>query len=150
MFTTSYFANNYFAPRYFPKIGAIVLDDGVTLIFGDLKVNLKRIKFGNSLIIDHTRINRETRGGEIKIFRDELWTRQKRTNYSFEALSTEDVRELKNFILTSLGQDITLIDYEGGEWIGTVLNPDMEIIQTHENDPCGFYDVEIQFEGIRV
>jgi hypothetical protein len=57
--------------------------------------------------------------------------------------------DLLDFLLTSLGAEIGLLDHENRQWRGILLNPEAEITQTQREGSCE-YAVSLEFEGVLV
>lgn len=105
-------------------------------------VNIRAPVFGdrNRLLFD--RIQRETRGGTLEIFRDSNWPEQQTLNILFVGLKESDAQDLLSFIETSLGDEILFRDWENMFWTGIITNPDTAIIR---NSKAGV-DVSIEME----
>ncbi len=106
-------------------------------------VLLKAPELDNVDQVSATRINRETRGGELNIFADPIWPEVHTLKVSFNGLTTVEASDLQTFIYAHLGKDILLTDWEGREWIGVIISPDEPIIQDNENR----WSASFTFEG---
>ncbi len=92
------------------------------------------------------RINRETRGGRIVVFADPIWPKVTTIACTFVGLSKTEMLTLQEFVLSHIGEEIKVIDWEGRGWHGVVVKP---------NDPatCDGKDrwsIGFEFEGSRI
>lgn len=106
-------------------------------------VTLRKPIFDNSQKNSYTKIVRETRGGTLKVYRDDTWTKSKILTYTFNNLKRQEAKDLLDFIETSLGKEVTLIDFEGREWEGLIINPDTALVHESKNNRT----ITIEFEG---
>jgi len=90
-----------------------------------------------------SRINRETRGGNLIIFADPTWPKVNIIKISFIGLLEAEAISLQDFIINHLGKDILLTDWEGREWIGIITEKDV-ISQTSD---CN-WSASFSFEGV--
>jgi len=93
-----------------------------------------------------TRINRETAGGKLTVFADPTWPKKHTLLLSFTGLKIQDVEELTEFLLVSLGKKIALYDWEGRHWVGIITTPGDQIV---EDGPQGF-TATFEFQGEQV
>ena len=101
----------------------------VTLTKGSLTITLRNPDFGNIQKIDVAKINQRTRGGDLIIYRDPIWPITKTISYTFTNLTQKKVDSLLFFIEATVGQNITLTDFEGTIWTGTITTPSNDIVQ---------------------
>jgi hypothetical protein len=92
------------------------------------------------------RVNRETRGGRLVVFADSNWAKVNTIACTFTGLTKTEINTLQEFILTHIGEEIQVIDWEGRGWYGVVIKP---------NDPatCDGRDkwsIGFEFEGIPI
>jgi len=127
-----------------PILGSGVLTLTHPRVTPTLTLTLKNPEFGNSDVITFTKVDRQTRGGDRKFFADSNWG----STQSFE-LSIENVQsckvtidEILEFLNTSLGEEIGLLDWEGRQWKGIIVAPESDVIPR-----VGGHDVRILFEG---
>lgn len=85
----------------------------ITLTKGTLSLQLRNPDFGDRESIEVRRINRKTRGGDLVMYRDPAWPKYATYTYSFSYLSQDDLYKLIEFMKSTLGQEITITDYEG-------------------------------------
>jgi hypothetical protein len=123
----------------------------IQLNFGALSLVLSVPAFGDTDSNEQTRINRETRNGDLIIFHDPQWPVIEKLTYKLPYLSQIQCKQYLSFIHTSLGQNVTLIDHNNIGWVGIIVNPDAAVTQTGRNDiGCGGFETELQFEGSRI
>ncbi len=99
-------------------------------------------QFGNETVLNFTRIDRDTRGGDRKLFSDAKWARWERLSFEVRDLCETTADDIIDFLNTSLGGYIKLIDWEGRGWEGVIVSPETEVTQTANG--WGF---AIVFEG---
>lgn len=99
-------------------------------------VTLRTPNFGNRERTQFNRINRESRGGSLKIFRDPTWPKQKTLVMDFSGIKDSEIDDVLTFLETSLGKRISFRDWEGRVWRGVIVNPDTAITKqgTNRND----------------
>lgn len=97
--------------------------------------------------LEPKRIQRFTRGGDIKTKRDAAWPIIYTLRYKFEDLTDAQRSDMFDFIGTSLGREIKITDHEGREWTGIVINPNGEFINIFRD--CGS-TTEFDFRGTYV
>lgn len=116
----------------------------ITLSFSGVKsVTLRNPDFNNQQNIEISRINRKTTGGDLIIFRNPVWPTTEVLDYKFSFLSQIDVNNLLEFIYQTLGQIVTLVDYEGVIWTGIIITPAAEITQPGRDNHAAHF----QFQG---
>lgn len=114
----------------------------VTLTYGTNTITLRPPEFDNVQSISLDRIARKTRNGDLIIFRDPNWVKNEVFKYSFVYLTQRQVYDLLNFIQLSLGQNVTLVDYEGRIFVGTIINPAAVMAQPGVDN----FTVDIEFQ----
>ena len=120
------------------EIPPIIPRSTVTLEFGTRTLELPSPDFGNKDTIELTRINRYTRGGDLVVFRDPKWPKNETLTYTFSNLKESQSQALLQFIAASLGQDITIKDYDTRTWIGYIVTPNAEVLQPNPKyGSCG-------------
>lgn len=99
--------------------------------------------------IGYTRINRETRGGELSVFSDPIWPEVHTLLFTLTALSDgkggcpEKINNLLTFFQTNLGKEILLHDWEGISWRGIITTPNEVAVE----DRDGWWTISFEFEG---
>lgn len=99
--------------------------------------------FGNTEGFQFSRINRESRGGALLIFRDPTWPERIVLTITVDFLKEAQKASLLQFFEDSLGTEIGLLDNENRQWKGIVVNPDAEVTQIGKDN----YSVTFEFEG---
>jgi hypothetical protein len=121
---------------------------GITLTYPfispEVSLILRKPDFGNLDTLEFSRINRESRGGTLIIFRDSIWPITERQSYQFSVLSHSDIVHLQEFFRVSLGKEIGLLDYENRQWRGIILNPDSDTAEQSR----GSFIASFDFEGV--
>jgi hypothetical protein len=112
-----------------------------------LSITLPRPLFGNREELTLTRIQRRTRGGDLKTFSAEEWAKVKVFRYKFDSLNDAKVEEFFSFLGQTLGLKVRLTDYEGRVWDGFIVNPDGESAQFFR--VCGL-TTQFDFDGVAV
>lgn len=115
---------------------------GCTLSKDALSLTLPSAEFNNTLSLNVTRIQRESRGGTLQTKVDSIWPKYDTIHYVIEALSEDQRDDFLTFIDSTLGLEITLLDYNDKSWIGVITNPTTSALLPG----CG-YTVEFDFEG---
>lgn len=140
---------------YDPQVGSNGIST-IAPVFGTAKLTLtypfvtptttlvlRNPNFGNTEKREFSRINRESRGGTLLIFRDTKWPEREVLQVTIDALTETQKDNLIQFFKDSLGKEIGLLDDENKQWKGIIIDPDAEI--THVG-VCN-YSVTFQFEG---
>lgn len=123
-----------------------VQPNAIVLTCGSQSVTLRIPEIGDSDKIEIDRVQEQTRGGDLIIFRDATWPTTEILKYKITNLLKSQVTSLLNFFQTTVGLSVTLLDYQGIVWNGIILTPDAEVICTGDFN-CGSYDVEFEFQG---
>jgi hypothetical protein len=92
-------------------------------------LSLRAPRFGNRDRLTMQRINRLTRGGDLRVFADPQWPNNHTLVMEFAALSESEVQDLLTFMRASLGKEILLTDHEGQDWRGIFVEPDEPIVR---------------------
>lgn len=92
-------------------------------------------EFNNSERISRTRIQRETRGGDLETFADDIWPIDDELAWTFNNITLSQRDDLASFLELTLGQEIKVIDHEGMTWKAIITNPEAEFVQDG-NDDC--------------
>ena len=88
-----------------------------------LTITLPSPDFNNDEKMEFDRINRRTRGGDLVVFRDPEWTHTITLDLKFSWMTQARVHALLAFLKATLGQVITLTDWESYVWTGMVITP---------------------------
>ncbi len=117
----------------------------VILTYGSTTLTLKIPEIGDSDKIGVKRVQEQTRGGDLIIFRDPIWSITETLKYKFVNLTRSRSQELLRFFRDTIGLSIQLTDHQGVVWDGIITTPDAEVVCTNDNN-CGSYDVEFEFQ----
>jgi hypothetical protein len=91
----------------------------------------------------YNRVQGETRGGKLRIYRDPTWPAVRTLAVTIIGLTEAQVDEYQTFVANTLGQKIGLTDWEGRLWEGIITNPDEDATQ----DGKARWTVTFEFEG---
>ncbi len=92
------------------------------------------------------RVNRETRGGKLVVFADPIWPKVTTITCTFIGLTKSEISALQTFILSHIGEEIKIIDWEGCGWRGVVIKPN----DTATCDGKNRWSIGFEFEGSRI
>ena len=97
-----------------------------------------------------SRINRETRGGELNVFADPNWAEVNTLLFTITALADgtrsqcpDVINTTLEFFQSTLGEEIFLHDWTGTSWRGVVTTPNE--VATEDSD--GWWTLAFEFEG---
>lgn len=123
----------------------------VILTYGTLSITLKVPLFGNTDSIEISRIQRNSRAGDLIIWAHPNWPKTEKLKFNFVNLSNTQAKAFLAFLDATLGQDITLTDHEGNDWTGFIITPESPITQSGREDKvsCGGFNCEFEFEGVQ-
>ncbi len=93
-------------------------------------LTLRTPNFGDRDRNQFNRINRESRGGSLTIFRDPKWPSQRSLVMDFSAIKDSEVDALLLFLENTLGQSVGFRDWQGREWTGIIVTPDAAVTRT--------------------
>lgn len=141
-----YFENVYVSNVALPPPFAAYANQ-VSLALGDDQIVLRNPDFGDKQEHNQQRVLRKSRGGDLQVFRDDTWTKHDKLSYTFSALTENKAEQLAAFLKRTVGQKVTLVDYNGWTWEGFITNPDSEIVEVTAN--CG-YTASFDFEGDKI
>jgi len=111
-------------------------------------VVLRSPDFGNREGVQTTRVNRETRGGTLLIYRDPIWPQFYKMTAQFSALDEPAARKLLRFMEDHLGLEVGVQDHEGRTWRGTILNPDEAIIHDGRGKWSATLELELEKDPV--
>lgn len=129
-------------PPTIPRPIAVVLSYGITTLTLDLP------EFSNKDSIEHTRVSRTSRSGDVIVFRSSNWPKTEILTFKFVKFTLAQVEALKRFVKLTTAKLVNLVDYEGIHWQGFILNPEMPITQLMRDDAS--YGAELKFQGTQV
>jgi hypothetical protein len=129
-------------PSAAPSLGSGVLTLTHPRVTPTTTLVLKNPEFGNQDVLTFTKIDRKTRGGERKIYSDQKWAKSQSFELTVQNVCDPDIDEILDFLNTSLGEEIGLLDWENRTWKGIIVAPETEVVP----QVSGFR-VSIIFEG---
>lgn len=106
-------------------------------------LQLRSPEFNDLQKKSYRRIIRETRGGNLRIYRNSTWPKFDTLSYSINLLSEVDANKFLKFLSESLGQEVGLLDYESRQWRGIITTPDTNV----EYSPHRVRSITFEFEG---
>ncbi len=107
-------------------------------------VVLRNPNFGNRHRIAPNRINRTTRGGDIVIYKDDVWPTIETLLFQFSNLTKAEADSVHTFMNNHLGERIRLVDHEDRLWVGIITEPGDPVVQDRRG--CSF-TVSFEFQG---
>lgn len=113
---------------------------------GLYSIALRNPETDNRREVAFERVLRETRGGNLIVYRDPLWNVVQTLKFTVVALKRTTLDDLQTFFLNTLGQEIILVDWLGEEWSGVVTRPN-EVL-TEDRD--GYWTLPFEFEGTKL
>lgn len=122
-----------------------------------LTIRLRNPSFGDSSVTTVESTKNVTLGNVPRFYRDPIWPVAEIITYNLEAnyekrtsdLATyifSSLEEFRAFILASAGAEIGLLDHEGVQWRGFILNPDTSYSRNQVNNTS----LSLVFRGTRV
>ena len=117
-----------------PTLGTATLTLSWPVTSPTLTVTLRNPTWGNRDRLAFSRVYRTTRGGDLIVFGDNSWPRQRTQLVTIEALTAAQFASLKSFLLASLGQQISWTDWYDRQWVGVCVNPDTALTQSGRGD----------------
>lgn len=104
---------------------------------------LRNPEFSDRDVLNFNRINRKTRGGTLVVFADPNWPKTQTLSVQVDNLSHTQRDDLVTFLATSLGKEIGLLDWEGRQWRGLIVTPNLLITHVKRGDRS----IEFDFQG---
>lgn len=129
-----------------PVFPPIVPATKVTFTYGSFTFQVRKPDFDNSTSLEFSRVNRRTRGGDLVIYRDDIWPESETLKMSFTLLSESEKSLFQDLFQMSLGNLVRYDDYWGQAWSGIILNPQEPIVSYG----IGRNSVKIQLQGGRL
>jgi hypothetical protein len=93
-------------------------------------LTLRTPNFGDRDRNQYNRVNRESRGGSLTIFRDPKWPKQRTLVMDFSGIKDSEVDTTIQFLENTLGQEIGFRDWNSRVWTGIIINPDSSVTRT--------------------
>ncbi|HPT70876.1 MAG TPA: hypothetical protein PLE74_01180 [Candidatus Cloacimonadota bacterium] len=119
--------------------------------FGAMDMDLRN-PYEDSQGLQLNIINDYTRGKELQHFKNSYPTFET-LNYKFQHLTLTKREEFFTFYKLSAGDEITLTDYCGREWLGVILDPECRSETYGRGGQCDnglFYNLAFKFEGVLI
>ena len=104
---------------------------------------LRTPNFGDRDRNQYSRINRESRGGSLRIYRDPQWPKVRTLVMDFSGIKDTEISDILTFLEDTLGQQIAFRDWNSRVWYGLIVNPDTAITRTGK---ANRNDVSIEME----
>ena len=108
-------------------------------------LTLRNPQFNDKLVKKYSRIQRNTRGNTLIVYRDTSWPQANIINYSFIGLSKDEANDALDFYKLSAGKYIRLLTYESLLYKGIILNPNNPVSKESANN-CS-YTLKFDFQG---
>ncbi len=115
----------------------------VTFTYKDRNYVFRNPEMGNVDEINFQRINRNSRGGDLIIFRDDNWPKTELQNITFNFGCQADLDRMFSLIKDSFGDILTYRDHENKVWQGIIQNPETTGVQAARND----WTINLIFQG---
>lgn len=100
----------------------------VTFTYNGVDYKFRRPIMGNKDDISFQRVNRKTRGGDLILFRDNMWPKTEVLDLTFDFDTDVEGHRLLQFIRATTGVNIHYRDHENRLWYGVIQNPDTELV----------------------
>ena len=111
---------------------------------------LRTPNFGDRDRNQYNRINRESRGGSLQIFRDPDWPSIRTLVMDFSGIKDSEVDGIIDFLESTLGLEISFRDWNSRVWNGLIINPDSAITRTGTNRNDIALEMEVTDTGLEV
>jgi hypothetical protein len=96
--------------------------------------------------VGFTRINRESQGGELQVYRDPTWPLINTVQGTVIGLKKQDVDDWLSFMEEHLGEEISMADWHGRYWRGIITNPGEPVVE----DTRDRWTLAFEFEGVEM
>lgn len=96
-------------------------------------ITLRKPDFGDQVNLSAFRIERQTLGGDLQIYKDSMWPDTEKIDLAFSYLNEEDATDLLMFLGKTLGQKINYHDHFGNDLVGFIITPFEQILQPKVN-----------------
>ena len=97
-------------------------------------MTLRTPNFGDRDRNKYNRINRESRGGSLVVFRDPKWPKQRTLLLDFSGILDSEVDNILSFFQNTLGLPIGFRDWQNRVWRGIITNPNSPVIFSKRNN----------------
>lgn len=109
------------------------------------QINIRSPELDDKQRTSFDRINRETLGGELNVYRDPSWPMIESLLFTVISIKTEVIEPLRQFIYNNLGKPIKLTDWVGDTWVGIITNPGEVAVEDRING----WTLAFEFEGVK-
>lgn len=92
-------------------------------------IELPSPEYGNQENLSWMRLQAETRGGDLLIYRDSAWPKDDELVCVFTNLKELQKQNLEEFIQRSLGKEFKYTDHQSLIWKAIITNPNVEMVQ---------------------
>lgn len=92
-------------------------------------ITLRKPSFGDTNTYEQIRVQRNTLGGGLEIYRDSFWPDTTTFTMTFDWLSQSEASLFQALIEGNLGRKITFLDHFGQSWLGYLSSPEASIVQ---------------------
>ena len=113
-------------------------------------LTLRTPNFGDRDRNKLARINRESRGGSLTVFRDPKWPKERTLVMDFSGIKDSEVDDVIAFLENTLGQQISFRDWNSRVWTGFITNPDSAITRTGVNRNDIALEMEVTESGLEL
>jgi hypothetical protein len=113
-------------------------------------ITLRTPNFGDRDRNQYNRVNRESRGGSLTIFRDPKWPKIRTLVMDFSGLKDTEVDGILTFLEDTLGQQIGFRDWNGRVWTGIITTPDAAITRTGTDRNDLALEMEVTDNGLNL
>ena len=113
-------------------------------------VELRAPELDNIDRIAFNRISRETRGGKLTVFADPNWPQVQTVIVTFIGLTRTEIDDLLAFFTSYVGEEISMQDWEGREWVGVITTPNEAAVQDGKSCVGRGWTITFEFEGVLV
>jgi hypothetical protein len=114
------------------------------------EVELRAPELDNIDRMAFNRISRETRGGKLTIFADPNWPQVQTVIVTFIGLTRTEIDDLLTFFTSYVGEEISMQDWEGREWVGVITTPNEAAVQDGKSCAGRGWTITFEFEGVLV
>ena len=113
-------------------------------------VTLNNPNLGNTIRLNTNSVTRKTLARETRAYKDSGWPNHITQLYNFSSIrnidSSSTLYTLREFLETTAGLQIKIVDHNGDTWHGYITSPINEIVTIH--DDCSF-DIGFEFIGVK-
>ncbi len=96
-------------------------------------LTLRTPNFGDRDRNQFNRINRESRGGSLQVYRDPKWPKIRSLVMDYSGVKDSEVDGIIKFLEDTLGLEISFRDWNSRVWTGIVTTPEAEVVRTGTN-----------------